>query len=88
VQGAPYFPLTLTLSPIGGEGTEMAPLLHRVVFKELFVAAAGFSLPLHRRDACATCSIATWYYGLCSLENPLIVHPAGFFRHFLVLADS
>jgi hypothetical protein len=36
-------------------------ILYRVAFKELFFVAAGFSLRLHRRDACAACLIATWY---------------------------
>jgi len=36
----------------------MFSLLYRVAFKDFF-AEAGFSLRLHRRDAGATCLIAT-----------------------------
>ncbi len=32
----------------------LAMVLYRVAIKELFYVAAGFSLRLHRRDACAT----------------------------------
>ena len=51
-------PLTI-LSPTLSPTPEQ--LSYGVAVKKLLFVAAGFSLRLHRRDACATCLIAIWY---------------------------